>query len=394
MIKHLRSVCLILLVFSLVLVSGCAAAEKSILLTFTGDCTLGSEEATRPREDSFDSLAASKGYDYFFDNFRTMFENDDQTVINFEGVLSDNKFQESRTKRYRFRGPTEFVKILTGSSIEACSLANNHIGDFGKQGEESTKATLDANNIGWFQNYKYYIYEKEGIKVAFIALENRTVYKEFEKIKKMITKLKETGEANAIVVCWHTGLEYRGAHETNTESTSQALIRYGADLVVITHPHVLQGIQVYNNRCIFYSLGNFVFGGNSAIRTEKFKIDQTVTSLYSMVVQVKLLFTNDGKYLGQLPVIYPVYTSSAAPVNNYQPYRANAEEAEAVRAAIQQDSGFQLPEITTDADGLSRMEMDYLAAFDGVGIPESEDDGPQGKPEASNPSPTRKNKGQ
>lgn len=393
MIKRLRSVILILLVCAAVLSPGCAAAEKSILLTFTGDCTLGSEEATRPREDSFDSLAAAKGYDYFFANFRTMFENDDQTVINFEGVLSDNKFQESRSKRYRFRGPTDFVKILTGSSIETCSLANNHIGDFGKQGEESTKATLDANNIGWFQNYKYYIYEKEGIKVAFIALENRTVYKEFEKIKKMIMNLRETGEANAIVVCWHTGLEYRGAHETNTESTSQALIRYGADLVVITHPHVLQGIQVYNNRCIFYSLGNFVFGGNSAIRTEKFKIDQTVTSLYSMVVQVKLLFTNDGKYLGQLPVIYPVYTSSAAPANNYQPYRANAEEAAAVRAAIQQDSNFQLPEITTDADGLSRMEMDYLAAFDGVGIPEGEDDGPKGKPEASNPSPNRNNKG-
>ena len=207
MIKRLRSVCLILLVLSVVISSGCAAAEKSILLTFTGDCTLGSEEATRPREDSFDSLAASKGLDYFFDNFRTMFENDDQTVINFEGVLSDNKFQESRTKRYRFRGPTDFVKILTGSSIETCSLANNHIGDFGKQGEESTKATLDANNIGWFQNYKYYIYEKEGVKVAFIALENRTVYKEFEKIKKMITKLKETGEAGT--PDWNTGERMR-----------------------------------------------------------------------------------------------------------------------------------------------------------------------------------------
>ena len=156
---------------------------------------------------------------------------------------------------------------------------------------------------------------------------------------------------------------------------------------------MLQGVNIYNNRCIFYSLGNFVFGGNSAIRTEKFKIDQTVTSLYSMVVQVKLLFTNDGKYMGQLPVIYPVYTSNAAPVNNYQPYRANAEEAVAVRAALQQDSNFELPEITTDADGLSRMEMDYLPAFDGVDIPESDDDGPQGAPEASSATPTRNNKG-
>lgn len=382
-----------LLIIGVLLTAVCAEAEKTILLTFTGDCTLGSEEATRPREDSFDSLAAKNGYDYFFANFREMFEQDDHTIINFEGVLSDTKAQETQKKRYRFRGPKEFVSILTGSSIEACSLSNNHIGDFGKQGEESTKQTLDENGIGWFQNYKYYIYEKEGIKIAFIALENKIVYKEFEKIKKLIIDLKESGEANAIVVCWHTGLEYRGAHETNTERTSQALVRYGADLIIMHHPHVLQGICVYNNRSIFYSLGNFVFGGNSAIRTEKFKLDKTVTSLYSIVVQVKMLFTNEGRYLGQQAVIYPVYTSNAAPVNNYQPYRVNAEDAIPIRNAIQEDTTFELPQITTGADGLSKMEMSYLAAFDDVEIPDSEPDTPQGVPEAANPTPTRNTKG-
>ena len=382
-----------LLIIGVLLTAVCAEAEKTILLTFTGDCTLGSEEATRPREDSFDSLAAKNGYDYFFANFREMFEQDDHTIINFEGVLSDTKAQETQKKRYRFRGPKEFVSILTGSSIEACSLSNNHIGDFGKQGEESTKQTLDENGIGWFQNYKYYIYEKEGIKIAFIALENKIVYKEFEKIKKLIIDLKESGEANAIVVCWHTGLEYRGAHETNTERTSQALVRYGADLIIMHHPHVLQGICVYNNRSIFYSLGNFVFGGNSAIRTEKFKLDKTVTSLYSIVVQVKMLFTNEGRYLGQQAVIYPVYTSNAAPVNNYQPYRVSAEDAIPIRNAIQEDTTFELPQIATGADGLSKMEMSYLAAFDDVEIPDSEPDTPQGVPEAANPTPTRNTKG-
>ena len=80
-------------------------------------------------------------------------------------------------------------------------------------------------------------------------------------------------------------------------------------------------------------------------------------------------------------------------MNNYQPYRVNVEEAEPVRAALQQDSNFELPEITAGTDGLSRIELDYLAAFDGVEIPESDSDGPQGAPEASSPSPTRKNKG-
>ena len=205
--KHIRFIIPFLLTLAIMFTAGYAGAEKSILLTFTGDCTLGSEERTRDLDGSFDQLASKKGYDYFFANFREMFEQDDHTIINFEGVLSDTKAQETQKKRYRFRGPVDFVKILTGSSIEACSLSNNHIADFGKQGEESTKAVLDENGIGWFQNYKYYICEKDGIKVAFIALENKIVYNEFDKVKKMIIDLKESGEANAIVICWHTGME-------------------------------------------------------------------------------------------------------------------------------------------------------------------------------------------
>ena len=182
-------------------------------------------------------------------------------------------------------------------------------------------------------------------------------------------------------------------HELNTEKTCKTLIRYGADLIINNHPHVLQGIGVYNNRCIFYSLGNFVFGGNAAIRTEKFKADKFVTSQYSAVVQVKLLFSDDGKYLGQQPTVYPVITSRLAPVNDYQPYRANAEEAIPIRAALQEDTVFTLPDITVGADGLSKIDLGYLAAFDGVEVPESETEGPQGVPEAPNATPTRQTKG-
>ena len=75
-----RAVCAILLIMSMLLATGFAAAEKTILLTFTGDCTIGSEERTRAREDSFDTIAAAKGYDYFFANFRELFEADDLTA--------------------------------------------------------------------------------------------------------------------------------------------------------------------------------------------------------------------------------------------------------------------------------------------------------------------------
>ncbi len=395
--RHFRSVIPFLLTLAILLTAGYAAAEKSILLTFTGDCTIGCTEKTRADSDSFESVAKAKGYDYFFANYREMFEQDDLTVINFEGVLSDKKAQESQTKTYRFRAPTEFVKVLTGSSIEICSLANNHTGDFGAQGEESTKAALEANQIGWFKQYTPYIYEKDGIKIAFVSLHN--IWNEFEKVKQMLLKLKEEDKVNSIVVCWHAGLEYRGSHETNVERTSQAMVKYGADLVIINHPHVIQGINITNNRSVFYSLGNFVFGGNSRIRTEKFRMDLTVSSLYSIVVQARMTFSDEGKYLGQQIIIYPTCNSSGGydkynvQINNFQPYRANMEEAEIIRKAIQLDTTFDLPEVSIGADGLSRIDLGYLAAFDGVEIPEGENNGPMGVPEASNPTPTRQSKG-
>ena len=362
-----------------------AFADQSVLLTFTGDCTIGSEERTRAREDSLDAFARKKGYDYFFANFKELFETDDQTIINFEGVLSDSAAQESRSKTYRFRAPTEFVKVLTGSSIEACTLANNHTGDFGKQGEDSTKNTLTENGIGWCKSWDPLVIEKNGIKIYVFSIENR-FYNEFaQKFRDRITELKQSGEANAVVVCWHTGLEYRGAHEPNTEVNVQRIINAGADLVVNNHPHVLQGIGVINNRFAFYSLGNFVFGGNSKIETRKFLTDKTVSSLYTAVMQVKMFFTDDGKFSGSQVTLFPALTSSANPVNNYQPYRANAEEAAIIRDALQMDTPFQLPEILTDEKGYTRMELDYLPAFSVEGAA----GGFQGKPESAEPAPSR-----
>jgi hypothetical protein len=80
----------------------------------------------------------------------------------------------------------------------------------------------------------------------------------------------------------------------------------------MNHAHVVQGIEIYRNRTLCYALGNFVFGGNASIRTESFR-DRTVTSLYSLVVQAQLVFSDSGKYLGQTLTLYPSYSSEANP---------------------------------------------------------------------------------
>ena len=90
---------------------------------------LGSEEAKRKQATSFDSVITEKGYDWPFANMQELFQNDDLTVVNLEGVLSDSNRSENKDKTYRFRGPTAFVDILTRSGIEAVNLANNHTQD-------------------------------------------------------------------------------------------------------------------------------------------------------------------------------------------------------------------------------------------------------------------------
>ena len=123
---------------------GPASAEKTIVITFAGDCTLGSEEETRADADSFDSVIAREGYAYPFTQFASLFRSDDWTVVNCEGVLSDSKAGENKGKRYRFRGPSAFAEILALASVESVCLANNHTGDYGAGVEKAYKAFCNA----------------------------------------------------------------------------------------------------------------------------------------------------------------------------------------------------------------------------------------------------------
>ena len=191
----------------LLLAAVCAHAEKTVLMTFAGDCTLGGEGSVSKTEESFAAYAEKYGYDYFFANFRELFEQDDITVVNLEGVLSDSAFQERIHKTFRFRGPTDYAKILNGSSVEAVSIANNHIMDFRAQGAENTCKALEGNGVSWFWNETYYVFEHDGIRIAFFGLEHSKFYSLNGWLTRTFRELKQTGGVNAIVVYVHTGIE-------------------------------------------------------------------------------------------------------------------------------------------------------------------------------------------
>lgn len=267
-----------------------------------------------------------------------LFQNDDLTVVNLEGVLSDSNRNENKDKTYRFRGPTAFVDILTRSGIEAVNLANNHTQDFGKQGYTATQETLTAAGVGYFGSRSVYIFEKDGIKVAFFGLNSTAFNGNKAWAKEEIARLKQEEGVNAVVFTFHAGQEY-GKHRNQAQETyAHYMIDAGADLIIGHHPHVVQGMEIYNNRTICYSLGNFSFGGNKEVR-----------ALETVVVDVALTFDDAGNYLGQQLTLYPANISGTYPENNYQPVLVSGDAAQDVMALIQNDTDYELAPYTDEA---------------------------------------------
>ena len=357
-----RITVLLAAVLAVICLHGQTAAEKIITLTFTGDCTLGTGETTRRMTSSFDNVAEEKGYSYFFANFYDLFSQDDCTVVNFEGVLSDSSDGEVTDKAFRFRGPEDFANILKEGSVEAVSLANNHTRDYGINGLLNTMRILEKAGIGWARGENFYVFEKDGIRIAFAAIDYRIFQESYRIVRDKLLEMQDAGEINAAVILLHEGKEYSPRHTMNQEEYPEFFINTaGADLVITHHPHVVQGIRILNNRTVFYSLGNFVFGGHTQVS----RGDNGTNSLYTLVVQARMHFTDDGVYTGQQMILYPAYSSGADPVNNYQPVRITAEQAELVWEAIQADTEWSLPPLQEDESGRAFALMDFLPAGDG-----------------------------
>lgn len=324
----------LLIFFFLCLLPVCAAAEEQVVLTFVGDCTIGGEDRLREFDYSFDGYVRQHGYDYFFEKVQSVIANDDLTIANLEGCFI-NYESSAVEKTYNFRGPKDYVNVLTGSSIEAVSYANNHAMDYGYDGAKHTISTLEEAGLAWFATNeaaeKTWIYEKGDIRIGFVAME-RTYwyYRHRNLLKGQIADLRTQG-CDVIIFVMHGGVEYRPRHMRDQEQLAEEALKYGADIVIGHHPHVLQGVDVVDGKTICYSLGNFVFGGNAKIRAP-----------YTALFQFTLSFSEEGEYLGHQLNIIPALPSGEREFNNYQPVLATGKDAEAVMAQIQHDTDFKL----------------------------------------------------
>ena len=308
----------------------------SLTLNVVGDCTLGTDE-TFNYDTSLNAYYENYGSAYFLQNVKSIFSQDDLTIANFEGTLTESDAREDKT--FAFKGPASFTSILTDGSVEAVNTANNHSHDYGDQSYEDTMTALDAAGIVHFGYDETAVMDVKGIKVGMVGIYELKDHLEREQqLKDNIAKVKADG-AQLIVVIFHWGNETETVPDSNQTTLGRLAIDEGADLVCGHHPHVLQGIETYKGKNIVYSLGNFCFGGNSS-----------PSDMDTMIYQQTFTITSEGVQADNVTNVIPCSISSAAyeGYNNYQPTPAEGDEAVRILAKINERSAdIQTAEGTT-----------------------------------------------
>lgn len=230
------------------------AGPVTFTMSFVGDCTLGTDEyfGTSGRVPEY---YENYGADYFFENVRSVFEADDITVVNMEGVLTEETTRKEN-EEYCFKGDPEYVAILSGSSVEAANLANNHSYDYGEQSYLDTIEILEEAGISHFGFEDVAILDVQGVSVGLVGIFEVDASEDDDVAawaKEGIETAQEAG-ADIVVVSFHWGIETDSVPESKQIELAHQAIDDGADLVIGHHPHVLQGIEYYNGKVIAYSL--------------------------------------------------------------------------------------------------------------------------------------------
>lgn len=248
-----------------------SAQVVDITISAIGDVTLGQDERFL-YAGSFNEYYDKYGASYFFEGVKKILSEDDLTIANLEGTLTEEK--EKPDKRFQgsqaffFKGDPSYTTILKEGSIEAVTLANNHSMDFLDKGFYDTEAALDKTGIISFAYGKTAIFQKNGINIGLIGVNTLGILEEGANLVNLefdlanrIQMLKE--KTSLVIVSIHWGTENVSTPTPKQRELGRLAVDQGADLVLGHHPHVIQPFEVYEGKYIIYSLGNFVFGGNS-----------------------------------------------------------------------------------------------------------------------------------
>ncbi|MDP1629198.1 MAG: CapA family protein, partial [bacterium] len=223
---------------------------KTVLLV--GDIMLGRYvETLMKKNDNF----------YPFRKIDNFLKGTDIVFGNLEGPIVENppKFPSDSLK---FAFPPAVTEALSFVKFNLFSLANNHTLDAGTAGLAKTKKFLEKTGINFVGDpikcSEDFLFEKDNL--IFLAINKTYPFNcSNEEISRVIKSVKSARPENFLVVSIHWGEEYSPKSSASQQELARQMIEAGADAIFGHHPHVVQEIEIYKNKLIFYSLGNFVF---------------------------------------------------------------------------------------------------------------------------------------
>ena len=215
-------------------------------------------------------------------NVESVLQDADITVGNLEGTLFDEGGTPKKCANpkicYAFRTPSAYGQYLADAGFDYLSLANNHSNDFGAQGITATADNLEELNIkfsGIENRFETAILKKNGVKYGFVSFAPNTAavkLNDYAKAQKLIRKTKQ--KADIVIVMFHGGAEgkqaehlpfdteiFYGENRGNVVEFARLAVDSGADVVFGQGPHVTRAIELYRDRFISYSGGNFATYG-------------------------------------------------------------------------------------------------------------------------------------
>jgi poly-gamma-glutamate capsule biosynthesis protein CapA/YwtB (metallophosphatase superfamily) len=272
--------------------------KKSVNIIGVGDMMLG----TNFPSDSY--LPPNDGRD-ILNPVDTILQNADVTFGNLEGVILTGEGNVKKCSNpkvcYAFKSPDHYLTYLKSAGFDVLSVANNHVGDFGDIGRKNTVKRLEEEEIAFagLLDYPYTTFEKDGLTYGFVAFSPNTGtvrINEYDRAKELVQHLDSI--TDIVIVSFHGGAEgsshshitkereiFLGENRGNPYEFARLVIDAGADIVFGHGPHVTRAIDLYKDRFIAYSLGNFATYGRFNLR-----------GISGIAPIIKVTTTNEGVF--------------------------------------------------------------------------------------------------
>lgn len=266
------SFCMFFLLIVWIFLSGCAKKEEAVHKTITiaavGDVNFGFDCFT---EDTF----SGKGND-FFKYSKEILQATDLSFCNLETVLCNKGYPAKNAdgkNTFIFRASPKLVDVLVDAGFDVVSIANNHIRDFGIYGENETKKALVKSGLQFVsRDGEIASFKVKGVDICFVGFSSGYERRSISNYNIVFEEIKNLAEQyDILIVSFHAGAEGEGAlhvknknefflgeNRGNVIMLAHAVIDNGADLVLMHGPHVPRAVEIYRDRFVAYSLGNFV----------------------------------------------------------------------------------------------------------------------------------------